>query len=129
MSKKQKPWEVRQEEELRARYPDKSEGCGMTIAREGAILEAALLKWGEAAQAIKAIEELSELQSVLAKWAVHQMVSDAPRYPEGDAVERAVREELADAMIMLEQMELVFGDVSEIEEAKLLRLEEDIKCF
>lgn len=97
--------------------------------REGAILEAALLKWGEAAQAIKAIEELSELQSVLAKWAVHQMVSDAPRYPEGDAVERAVREELADAMIMLEQMELVFGDVSEIEEAKLLRLEEDIKCF
>ena len=57
------------------------------------------------------------------------MVSDAPRYPEGDAVERAVREELADAMIMLEQMELVFGDVSEIEEAKLLRLEEDIKCF
>lgn len=98
----------------------------MTIAREGAILEAALLKWGEAAQAIKAIEELSELQTQLARWACGELVGDLmPRRKDPEALERSIREEIADCYIMLGQMELVFGDVAEIEEEKLLRLEED----
>lgn len=101
---------------------------GMTIAREGAILEAALAKWGEAAQAIKAIEELSELQTQLARWACSELVGDLmPRRKDPEALERSIREEIADCYIMLEQMELVFGDASEIEEEKLLRLEEDVK--
>lgn len=101
---------------------------GMTIAREGAILEAALAKWGEAAQAIKAIEELSELQTQLARWACSELVGDLmPRRKDPEALARSIREEIADCYIMLEQMELVFGDVAEIEEEKLLRLEEDVK--
>lgn len=101
---------------------------GLTAEREGAILEAALAKWGEAAQAIKAIEELSELQTQLARWACGELVGDLmPRRKDPEALERSVREEIADCYIMLEQMELVFGDVAEIEEEKLLRLEEDTK--
>lgn len=98
----------------------------MTAEREGAILEAALAKWGEAAQAIKAIEELSELQTQLARWACGELVGDLmPRRKDPEALARSIREEIADCFIMLAQMELVFGDVSEIEEEKLLRLEED----
>lgn len=101
---------------------------GLTAEREGAILEAALAKWGEAAQAIKAVEELSELQTQLARWACGELVGDLmPRRKDPEALERSIREEIADCYIMLEQMELVFGDVSEIEEEKLLRLEEDVK--
>lgn len=101
---------------------------GLTAEREGAILEAALAKWGEAAQAIKAIEELSELQTQLARWACSELVGDLmPRRKDPEALARSIREEIADCYIMLEQMELVFGDVSEIEEEKLLRLEEDAK--
>lgn len=35
----------------------------------------------------------------------------------------AVRKEMADAFIMLNQMELIFGDVTDIEVEKLERLE------
>ena len=101
---------------------------GLTAEREGVILEAALAKWGEAAQAIKAIEELSELQTQLARWACSELVGDLmPRRKDPEVLARSIREEIADCYIMLEQMELVFGDVAEIEEEKLLRLEEDVK--
>ena len=117
------------DEPLTAPLKRGAKDSGMTIAREGAILEAALLKWGEAAQAVKAIEELSELQTQLARWACGELVGDLmPRRKDPEALARSIREEIADCYIMLEQMELVFGDVAEIEEEKLLRLEEDLKC-
>lgn len=100
----------------------------MTAEREGAILEAALETWGETAQAIKALEELSELQALLAKWACSEMVKGfSPRRRDPAMLRAAIREELADAYIMLGQMELIFGDVSEEEKAKLRRLEADVK--
>ena len=153
----------------------------MTAEREGAILEAALEAWGETAQAIKALEELSELQALLAKWACGGVASagfdfrndasaiahknrtallsnsargaefgrndpdprelcgspesdkgiwgsdNAPRRPDPEMLRAEIREEMADAYIMLGQMELIFGDVAEEEEAKLRRLEADVK--
>ena len=38
-----------------------------------------------------------------------------------------LREEMADVSIMLSQLELIFGDVTEVEEYKLLRLEQRVK--
>lgn len=83
---------------------------GMTQEREAAILESAIEYFGSEAQIVKAIEELGELTVELA------------RYSNGQDNTEAIREELADAFVMLNQMEMIFGDVSEIEIAKLERL-------
>lgn len=83
---------------------------GMDQEREAAILEGALSHFGYDAQMVKAIEELGELTVELA------------RHRNGADNFDAVREELADAFVMLNQMELIFGDVTEIEAAKLERL-------
>lgn len=87
----------------------------MTHEREAAILEGAIAKFGEGTQIVKAIEELGELTVELA------------RHRNGLGNIEALREELADAFVMLNQMELIFGDVSEIEIAKLERLERRIE--
>lgn len=83
----------------------------MTQEREVAILEGAIAKFGGDTQIAKAIEELSELTTELARDLIGLERMDA------------IREELADAFIMLNQLELIFGDVTEIEIAKLERLE------
>lgn len=87
----------------------------MTQEREAAILEAAISYFGSDAQILKAIEELGELTVELA------------RHRNGLGNVQALREELADAFVMLNQMELIFGDVTEIEIAKLERLERMIE--
>lgn len=85
--------------------------AGMTQEREAAILEGAISKFGTVAQILKAVEELGELSVELAR-DLHGLGST-----------EAIREEMADAFIMLNQLELIFGDVTEIEIAKLERLE------
>ena len=85
---------------------------GMTQEREAAILEGAIAHFGAEAQIIKAIEELGELTVELAR-----DLNETPGRLD------ALKEELADAFIMLNQLELIFGDVTEIEIAKLERLE------
>ena len=87
----------------------------MTQEREAAILEGAITHFGSDAQVIKAIEELGELTVELA------------RHRNGQGKVEAIREEMADAFIMLNQLELIFGDVTEIEIAKLERLERMIE--
>ena len=87
----------------------------MTQEREAAILEGAISHFGSDAQIVKAIEELGEL------------IVELARHRNGQVNMDAVREELADAFVMLNQMELIFGDVTEIEIAKLERLEGMIK--
>lgn len=84
--------------------------AGMTQEREAAILEGAISYFGSDAQIVKAIEELGELTVELA------------RHRNGQGNVEAIREELADAFVMLNQLEMIFGDVSEIEIAKLERL-------
>ena len=83
----------------------------MTQEREGKILETALEHFGHNVQVMKAIEELGELTVELA------------RNLNGLGNLDALREELADAFVMLNQMEMIFGDVTDIEIAKLERLE------
>ncbi len=83
----------------------------MTQDREIAILEGAIKKWGYRLQVIVAIEELSELQKELTKWL------------RGKCNPAGLLEEMADVSIMLNQLELIFGDPTEEEIAKLERLE------
>ena len=83
----------------------------MTNDREAKILEGAIAKFGTQAQIAKAVEELNELAAELA------------RHLNGQAKVENIREEMADAFIMLNQMEMIFGDVSDVEIRKLERLE------
>lgn len=83
----------------------------MTNEREAKILEGAIAKFGTQAQIAKAVEELNELAAELA------------RHLNGQAKVENIREEMADAFIMLNQMEMIFGDVSNVEIRKLERLE------
>ena len=83
----------------------------MTNEREAKILEGAIAKFGTQAQIAKAVEELNELAAELA------------RHLNGQAKVENIREEMADAFIMLNQMEMIFGDVSDVEIRKLERLE------
>lgn len=83
----------------------------MTDQRKTEIMHRAIELYGPRAQIIKALEEIAELAAELT------------RYLNGRRNDGPVREELADAKIMLSQMGMIFGDVSEIEAQKLLRLE------
>lgn len=93
----------------------------MTQEREAAILEGAINTWGNTLQITVAIEELSELQKALCKY-LRCLTTDG----EGEKLyltEAAIKEEIADVSIMLNQLELIFGDCTEEEIAKLERLE------
>ena len=79
----------------------------MTQEREIAILEGAIKKFGYREQVIVAIEELSELQKELTKWLRGKCNPDG------------LLEEMADVSIMLNQLQLIFGDPVEQEIAKL----------
>ena len=77
------------------------------------ILKAAIRKYGRGAQRDKAIEELSELIRALAR-------ADDPEN---------VAEEMADVRIMLDQLEIIFGNgqkVARWEVMKLLRLDQRV---
>lgn len=72
----------------------------------------AIGRYGRRAQQAMAIEEMSELIKAICKlW----------RYQDQESVE-AIREEMADVEIMLDQMKMMFGDVSKIKEKKIHRL-------
>lgn len=83
----------------------------MTQEREAAILEGAIKKFDRRHQVIVAIEEMAELQKELTKWLRSK----------GNAA--GLLEEMADVSIMLNQLQLIFGDPTEQEIAKLERLE------
>lgn len=83
----------------------------MTQEREAAILENAIKKFGPRPQVIVAIEEMAELQKELTKWL------------RGKSKYENMMEEMADVSIMLNQLELIFGEPVEEEIAKLERLE------
>lgn len=93
----------------------------MTQEREAAILEGAINKWGNTLQITVAIEELSELQKALCKYLRH-ISTNAGDYARAYD-ETVIRDCIADASIMLNQLELIFGDCTEEEITKLERLE------
>ena len=87
----------------------------MTQEREAEILEGAISLFGRDHQINKAIEELGEL------------IVELSRHLNGADNDEKICGEMADAFVMLNQLELIFGDVTEIEIAKLERLEGLIK--
>lgn len=83
------------------------------------LYERAIEKWGELAQIVKAMEEMDELGAELARalladeWDEHLLSH--------------IKEELADVCIMTDQLQLIFGDVSDWEMHKLERLERKLE--
>ena len=92
----------------------------MTAEREGAILETALDRFGAKAQRRQTIEEMAELTQALCKL---ERVMESPNCAERwNRAHDHVLEEVADVQIMLNQMQLLYGDCTEHETKKLERL-------
>lgn len=96
----------------------------MTQEREAKILEGAIKTWGQEAQSVVAIEELSELTKALTKWLRYYLTGQG----DYEQIVADIREEMADVGIMLNQLCLIFGDPTEEEILKLLRLEQRIEA-
>lgn len=101
-----------------------NENREMTQEREGKILESAIKTWGEEVQIVVAIEEMSELTKALSKY-LRYYVAEQGDYEQNVS---DIREEMADVGIMLNQLCLIFGDPTEEEILKLLRLEQRIEA-
>ena len=86
--------------------------------REMALYEAAVVKFGERAQILMAVEEMSELTKSLLKYVRHEDLNQG----DYDAIIASVEEERADVSIMLNQLDVIFGDNSEAEQRKLEHL-------
>lgn len=79
----------------------------------------ALISYGDRAQMIVAIEELSECQKEICK-----ILRGGENFPH-------LAEEIADVFIMMEQMALIFGledQVSKYMDIKVTRLDDRLKC-
>lgn len=82
------------------------------------LYDRAIGKWGEGLQIDVAIEEMSEL------------ITELARHRRGRGKRAHVAEEIADARIMLEQLEIIYGcreEVSGYRRVKLERLERRLK--
>lgn len=86
--------------------------------KETALYEAAVEKFGEDAQMLIAVEELGELSKALLKWLRYKNFDQGRR----EELLRAIAEERADVSIMLNQLEVMFGENSEAEAEKLAHL-------
>lgn len=91
----------------------------MTNEMEQRIYEALERRFGCSGQIIVAIEEMAELQKALTKWLRYTQL-----HSEGNLndIRASIREEIADVSIMLNQLELMFGDTGDIQEQKLQRM-------
>lgn len=85
---------------------------------EMALYEQAVEQFGESAQILMAVEEMSELQRALLKYLRFK------DHEQGDEAEilAAISEERADVEIMLNQLHVIFGDNTDMEIAKLEHL-------
>ena len=90
----------------------------MTTAERTEILKRAISVYGRQAQTDMMIEEMSELTKALLK---ERRVPPVPVNGLETAI-RDIREEMADVQIVLDQMRLIYGNATEIEEEKLARL-------
>lgn len=95
----------------------------MSIVTDPAFIilsERAVQQWGTAKQIIKTIEECAELQVVLSKWLNYSPITNAP-----------IVDEIADALITVNQMRLHFGaeEVDARIKYKLERLEKALNKY
>lgn len=88
--------------------------------KEMALYERALEAFGERSQILMAIEEMSELTRALLKYVRYKDWGQGTK----EDVLKAIAEERADVSIMLNQLEVIFGDNSEEKCAKLEHLAE-----
>lgn len=104
---------------------------GFTMEQEAKILTNAIEKNGEDAQIVVAIEECSELIKALTKYlrfkADPEKVEERLRDITKSLLINSVREEVADVSIMLNQLELMFGQVNDYEVAKLTSLKKRLE--
>ena len=100
------------------------------------LLRHAIETHGKATQMQVMIEEMAELTQAICKlnrhanspegqFPINSSSDIAMKYREKSRKLRDyIREEIADVRIMLEHMEMIFGDTAEIQDAKLARLAE-----
>ena len=101
---------------------------GMTPEqKEMALYEAAVERFGSMAQIDQAIEEMAELTVALNKY--KRFLRSKSMQPTGkkEAVLDRIAEERADVSIMLCQLDVIFGDNSDMECRKLEHLEGLVK--
>ncbi len=89
----------------------------MTLERRKGIECRAIRTYGAQMQEDIAIEEMSELTKALLKY--RRYISEPDKQED---LSDAVREEVADVQIMLEQLRMIYGDSGDTEEYKLNRL-------
>lgn len=99
----------------------------MTAENEARIYEALERRFGASGQITVAIEEMAELTQALTKWLRFYQFGGAGTDLTITEIREHIREEIADANIMLSQLELMFGDTSDIQEQKLLRMYELVR--
>ncbi|MDY3987739.1 MAG: hypothetical protein UGF45_13290 [Massilioclostridium sp.] len=89
------------------------------------IMKQAIDTYGTDKQTDMMLEEMAELAKALLKF---RRLSDFQRVSkEGELSIAAIREEMADVRIMLDQMEMIYGDYSQEKTAKLVRLNNRLK--
>ena len=93
---------------------DRAEDAGKGREWQMGLYERAIEKFGEEKQIKKAIEEMGELIVELSRALIADGVRD-------EHLLANIREELADVEIMCDQMEIIFGDVSDWAMYKLER--------
>lgn len=90
---------------------------------EEELYKAAVQKFGERAQILVAIEEMSELTKALLKYIRHEDFNQG----EYDDIVESIAEERADVSIMLNQLAVIFGKNEDAETEKLEHLADIVK--
>lgn len=90
---------------------------------EEELYKAAVQKFGERAQILVAIEEMSELTKALLKYIRHEDFNQG----DYDAIVESIAEERADVSIMLNQLIVIFGKNEDAETEKLEHLADIVK--
>ena len=99
----------------------------MTNEMELRIYEALERRYGASGQITVAIEEMAELTQALTKWLRFYRFGGAGTELTITEILERIHEEIGDVNIMLSQLELMFGDTSDIQEQKLQKLYDKVK--
>lgn len=99
---------------------DRPDDAGKGQAWQMGLYERVIFRHGSVKQVTKAVEELGELAVELSRWLLNDGQHD-------EHLLSHIKEELADVCIMTDQLQLIFGDVSDWEMHKLERLERKLE--
>ena len=103
---------------------DSNDGSPVEVGvSEDELYKAVVKKFGERAQILVAIEEMSELTKALLKYIRHEDFN----HGDYDGIVANIAEERADVSIMLNQLAVIFGKNEDAEKAKLEHLAEIVK--